>query len=636
MRYFIELSRVAESYEALIYSDNRALGRQRPGLALGPQATVSIKGRSATLGELVELLVDPRRRQWAERFDQRGQLELGHYLYHQLFAETRPAELQRAAGESLELRIITSDEHLMRLPWALLAHEGIFLATEGWAVTLTRPEVKLQQCALPPNPRMLVIAPEPAGVSRTRAEAHMEELERRLSISDHHLRMGDHLRMVTNWEEFRACLPEFRPQLLYFYGHALGDSGSLQLLFADQEQRRIEKPITDLVQALRQLPELPLLVYVNCCGGDASGLLGAGMQLSPYVPVVITNRTVAEVDWAQRVALAIWDGLLVKGLPPHTVLARLPAGVAEFNLSLGDARWIIPVLYCRYDRWQAAPPRAADLPERDPFWSLKLDRVYQFGTVNYETRQMLRERRPRSLAYVWYGRQGQGIELFHKRLQVELREDLEPQILLHEVRPEWPRQLLDPERSFTDMVCDALGITSLRQLAQSIRAFSRSHGSVGRPVLLYIRHQPVRSKEVLNLPQLKAYISWWDREFVPRLGDQQFALLGVSFEVEKPAQFRRYLLDNEQIATVDLRQTNFRLLDELERIAKHDLHHFLKAHKVELPSRQRDQILDEILDQTDGNYEQTINSLRRYVDRALDLLEADAERAALDGEEYDY
>lgn len=91
MRYFIELSRVAESYEALIYSDNRVLGRQRPGLALGPQATVSIKGRSSTLGELVELLVDPRRRQWAERFDQRGQLELGHYLYHQLFAETRPA-----------------------------------------------------------------------------------------------------------------------------------------------------------------------------------------------------------------------------------------------------------------------------------------------------------------------------------------------------------------------------------------------------------------------------------------------------------------------------------------------------------------------------------------------------------------
>ncbi len=632
MRYCIKITAVGDSYEALIYQDNPAVGRSHQGLALGPQALLSIKGRSYTLGDLVGALIGAKRRLLAEAFDERGQLELGQHLYRELFAETLPSELKRRESGPLDLRIITTDEQLMRLPWPLLAHQGIFLATEGWSVSLAR-SPELRRCTLPEHPRLLVIAPEPAG-ARTRADAHLEQLERRLSVYDHHLRLDEQLRLVTTWEELLSCLPEFKPHLVYFYGHGSGDAHSSQLVFADRAQRRIEKPVTDFVQELRALPELPLLVYVNCCGGDAGGLLGAGMQLSPYVPAVITNRTVAEVDRAQSTALALWDGILVKGLAPHAALARLPAGLAELNLSFSDVRWITPVLHAHYDRWEAPPARRYDPQDRDPFWHLKLDRVGQFGAVSYQTRQMLRERRPRSLAYIWYGRVGQGIELFHKRLQVELQDDLQPHTMLHEVRPEWPRQLLDPERSFEEMLVEAFGVTSLKLISQSIRAISRD--AAGRPVLVYVRHQPVRSKEVLNLPQLKAYIHWWDRKFAPLLHEQQYALLGISFEVEKPAKFRRYLLENEQIATVDLANTNFRLLDELERVAKDDLYDFLKAHKVELPSRQRDRILDEILDETGGNYEQTIRSLRRYVDRALDQIEDDKRQQAAAEPDYDY
>ena len=632
MRYFVEITAASDGYQALVYQDNPSVGRTRTGLALGPQASLSIKGRSYTLGELATALVGANPRLLAQLFDQRGQLELGQYLYTQLFGETLPSALKRHDTGPLELRIVTTDEQIVRLPWPLLAHQGVFLATEGWSVTLARSRDE-QRCVLPAHPRLLVIAPEPAG-ARTRAETHIEQLERQLSIYDHHLRLDDHLRLVTTWEALLACLPDFKPQLIYFYGHGSGDQQSSQLVFADQEQRRLERPIADLVQVLRTLPELPQLVYLNCCGGDAGGLLGAGMQLSPYVPAVITNRTVAEVDWAQSTALAILDGILVKGLPPHAALARLPAGLAELNLSFGDLRWITPALHCRYDRWEAQPARRYDPQDRDPFWHLKLDRVGQFGAVFYQTRQMLRERRPRSLAYIWYGKPGQGIELFHRRLQVELQDDLEPQATLYEVRPEWPRQFLDPERSFEEMLVEAFGAASLRLVAQSIRAANR--GASGRPVLVYVRHQPVRSKAVLSLPQLKAYVRWWDRVFAPLLGENQYALLGISFEVEQPAKFRRFLLESEQIATLDLAHTNFRLLDELERIAKSDLFDFLKAHKVELPSRQRDRILDDILDQTQGNYEQTIRSLRRYVDRALDQIEERAKQQGAAAPEYDY
>jgi hypothetical protein len=79
-----------------------------------------------------------------------------------------------------------------------------------------------------------------------------------------------------------------------------------------------------------------------------------------------------------------------------------------------------PVFHCHYDQWKANHPKPASRLERDPHWSLKLDRVRQFGQVFYQTSQMLQEHKPRSLAYIWYGQEGQGVDLFHKRLKFEL------------------------------------------------------------------------------------------------------------------------------------------------------------------------------------------------------------------------
>ena len=631
MRCFVEIERQNRHYTGCIHQGNPAIARPLPQLKLRPDVEILIKGQAYRLGALVQALANYQPEQLAVAFDERGQMEIGHYLFSQIFENIHPCQLKPEDHAQVDLRIVTGDEHIARLPWVLLAHGGHFLSSEGWAVSLAR-TCRVRDCALPPSPRMLVVAPEPADMPGTRAKSHLETLEYRLSLYDHHLSLGDHIQVTYTWEQFRQLLDEFKPHIAYFYGHGVGNLDRSRLVFATgAQQRRVEKPVADFAQCLRELEDPPRLVYLNCCSGDAGGFLGAGWQLGECTPAVITNRTAAHIDAAQAQALALWQSILLDGLPPHVAMTKIRAKLADLDLTFGDARWLTPVIHCHYADWKSTPPQRVDPLEHDPHWHLKLNRVMQFGTVSYQTRQMLRERRPRTLAYVWYGQAGQGIDLFHKRVRVELQEDLATYTHFLEVRPEWPMDLDNPSRSFADMMCEAFDEHSLQDIPRCIRADTR--GATGRQTLVYVRHQPVRSTKVMNPQTLKAYLRWWDQEFVPLLKDRTYALLTVSFEVKNPARFHKtvepYLYDLELPGTI------VRLLDEMEQLGKKDLFEFLQTHNIRLPRRHKDRILQEILEQTEGHYEQTISALRRLVNRALDTVEA--ETGAQDQtDEFDY
>jgi hypothetical protein len=628
MRYFIEIRPNGAGYTVDLHQGNVAVARRRSDVLLGPAATVQIKGRAYTLGELAEALARYDVRSLAAAYHVRGQLEIGQYLYGQLFGDLEPARL---AGQdaAVELRLVSAEEHITSLPWPLLAHQGVFLATSGWTTSLAR-DAPLRNCALPRHPRLLVVAPEPAGQPRTGATEHVEQLERQLARFDRHLSRGDNLKVVTTWEDLSGCLEEFTPHVVYYYGHGSGDQHASALLFADGQQRTLARPATDLALALRRPASPPLLAYINCCSGASGGLLGAGWQIGQVVPAVITNRTIAHADAARAQALVLLPAMLGEGLPPHLALAQLSLRLEQLDLSFDDARWIAPVLYSQYSSWSGAERPRHDPLYHDAHWDLKLDRVRQFGTVAFQTRQMIRERRPQALAYVWYGRKGQGIEIFHERLKVELREDLPAQTQLYEVQPEWPAEYSNERRSFEDMLCEAFAVPALRDIPPKIRAVSRS--ASGRPVLVYVRHQPVRSPEVLDPPRLKAYLKWWDSAFTPLLGEHQHALLGISFEVQKdPLAFRRIIREEERIHELDLASTNFRLLDELERLTEEDV-----IDNVQLPPRLRERVVQEILGQTEGHYELTIRALRALIERTTDAPEDEEPRPADGKRRYDY
>ncbi len=272
-------------------------------------------------------------------------------------------------------------------------------------------------------------------------------------------------------------------------------------------------------------------------------------------------------------------------------------------------------------------------PERrpsDPHWHLKIDRVKQYNSVIAQTRLMMREQKPKSLAFVWYGQEGQGIEIFHKRLLVELREDL-TNAFVYQVRPRWPEHLENYHDAFSDVLTEAFGVNSPEDIPARIR--SESHGKL---TLVYVRHEPVRSTQLINPDSLKEYVRWWDAEFVPLLEKKQFAILTVSFLVKNPPAFAEYVED-EAIEELELRRTVFWLLDEMEKVAKKDLLLFLRTHNIDIPRDRKDKVLQKILNKTGGRYEQTIaelQQLRQEVWRADDKIDTPGKKAG--GKKFDY
>ncbi|MDM8522029.1 hypothetical protein QUF80_01555 [Desulfococcaceae bacterium HSG8] len=638
-RFFIEIENHEGQYQARIHQ-GEAHKRHvtQTHLKLGPGDTVNIKGKDIPLSHLIQGIINFDSQWLKTLFDERGQYELGLHLYTQIFGEVKPSDIRPENGEA-EIRIITEDEHIARLPWMLLAHHGIFLSTTEWSVALSD-SASVKDYELPPSPKMLIIAPQPQGVEDTKAEPHLKELEELLSPADSRYTLSPddtkeaHLQVVTTWETFREKLPVFQPDILYYYGHGVGDRYSSRLVFAAENNAREDKPAADLLPLLRDMPKPPLLAYMNCCYGDAGGFLGMGRQLGSLIPAVVTNRTVAMITAARAQGLAFWKNVLLKEMPPHKAVSHIRSHPHESDLTLGDIRWMTPVLHCRYNQWTSSPHRPPSRLERDPHWRLKLDRVSQFAQVFYQTSQMIMERKPRALGYLWYGAKDQGLDIFHNRLRFELQEKLN-NVVLNEVMAEWPTDMADPHQSFTDMLNQAFQTNHIEQIAARIRTCTRSVS--GQQTLVYIRHRPVRSAYIFHPKHIRTYLEWWDLNFVPRLPEQTYALLGISYEVKKPSEFQKLLTEKERLDELELTRTVFQLLDELDKISRKDLLDFLKTHNIQLPPDIKDGVLDKILDRSRGSYERVLDELKELEREAWRLRKEAEEKVEEEngGDEYE-
>jgi hypothetical protein len=633
-RYIVEIASRDGGYQGTIYQGNRMYARNLRDLQLGPDAEIVIKSQSYRLDALVDALIGYQANDLQTAYDERGQLEIGRHLYHQLFGDLNPAERQQLRERTLDVRIVTEDEHIARLPWVLLADGGVFLSATGWSVALAL-RVCDDLCELPPSPRMLVVAPQPVGVEATRAERHLEALELLLSGTDPRHVRGQFLNVVTTWEAFVREVERFKPDIVYYYGHGIGDRHVSRLVFARQQgNQRYDVPMIDVAGLLRDMPgRPPRLIYLNCCLGDAGGLLGAGQAFGEAIPAVISNRTVAHIDAAQAQGMAFWRSVVIDGIAPHIAVAEMRRRIVSMGLSHSNERWMTPVLHCHYGTWTSNPPKAGNQTNGDPHWRLKLDRVRQFSQVFFLTSQMLWEQRPRSLAYVWYGQPGQGVDLFHQRLTVELQEKL-PDTSLVERLPEWPP--VPSWESYKDMMLSAFEVATFDHIPGRIRELT--HGVSDRQILVYVRHAPVRSSQssgVITPRVLKSYLEWWDEYFIKELGGQVFAVLGVSFVVGKPTAFHR-ALNKRGVIDMPLDRTLLWVLDEMDRVTKKDLIQFLQTHNVRVPLSHRDRVLDEVLETTQGNYDLTLEALKDLVARVWPIVGETESEGYAEEDEDDY
>ena len=634
MNYFIEISKETNAYCGLIHQGNRRMAHAIDKMQLAPESTIKIKDQAYKLGNLIQAMLSYKKEDLAIAFDERGQLEIGRYLTQQLFQGMSPDELKTNPNERIYLRIVTEDEHIARLPWVLLNHRGIFLSANKWSISISS-RSDVAECDFPENPRILIIAPEPSEMPKTRAEFHLDNLEYKLALFNPRLSRGDLIQVVKNWEDFRAKLTEFNPHIVYYYGHGVGDQYSTKIVFAKANNNKmLPKSVADFAQCLRELEEAPKIVYLNCCSGDAGGFLGAGWQLGEFVPAVITNRTVSFIDAAQSQAVAFWASVLNEGKAPHVSVTEIRGKLIDMELSFSDARWMTPVLHCHYSNWNSKPPVRIDPLEHDPHWHLKIDRVSQYGTVATLTRQMLRERKPHSYAFIWYGREGEGVDIFHRRLRVEFQADIATSAHFLEVRPDWPMEFSQPDRSFSDMLCEAFDVQSLEDIPRCIR--TKTRGETGRQILVYVCHQPVTSPNMFDPKHLKDYLKWWDEKFMPLMQPNTYCLLTVSFVVQNPPKFQKVILDKEGFYELVLLNTVFRLLDEMEKVGKKDLLDFLQTHNIRLPKGRKDKIIQEILERTGGKYEMTVSALRKIVQRKWDEVEVKPNEKDDTSLDYDY
>ncbi|MCP4105000.1 MAG: hypothetical protein GY749_05620 [Desulfobacteraceae bacterium] len=100
--------------------------------------------------------------------------------------------------------------------------------------------------------------------------------------------------------------------------------------------------------------------------------------------------------------------------------------------------------------------------------------------------------------------------------------------------------------------------------------------------------------------------------------------------------FAEYVHD-EKIDELDLKQTVFWLLEEMEKVAKRDLLLFLRTHNIDLPIDRRDKVLQKILEKTGGRYEQTVEELKKLRKEAWSIVKKnDTTSKKTRKKEYDY
>jgi len=280
--------------------------------------------------------------------------------------------------------------------------------------------------------------------------------------------------------------------------------------------------------------------------------------------------------------------------------------LSRLNLSFRDMRWMTPVLHCQYRTWTAHPPRPSSHLFRDQNWRYKLDRIVQTGRVVLEAWAMLTERKPRSFAYIWFGRERQGVELFHRRLVIELREKLS-HAYLYEVTPDWPNEVSNFGRSMTDMMTAAFGVQDLSEIPDRIR--TQSAGVTDRIMLVYVRHETVRDSKRINIDFIKRYLEWWNEKIAMLLGDQTFALLGIPYIVGKPEAFGS-ALEKKGLRLTNFNHTRVRVLDELGSLQRHDLTEFIQTKNIAVPGDFDYQLLDQIIAECHGEYEPILERLK--------------------------
>jgi len=619
IRYFVNFEPAGGSYDCLLRECHSSKSYPKFPVRLGADDAVTIKGETVTLGALIKKLAAYDERDLAHWLDDRGQLLLGSYLFDQIFQPLTESQRVRLRSAEVEVRIVANDdEHLARLPWAILAEGEVFLTAANWSVALSASEEECIDCMLPPSPRLLMVTPQPTGWADTEAAEHIAELELMLAVVNPLHAKGKSFRVVESWEDFKSALISFRPHIVYFYGHGTADENASRLVFAAAAGNApLLVPAVDFAALLRSLDvDRPIIAYINCCKGEVGGLLGVGLQLRGFIPAVITNSTVARVDAAREQAKTVWKNILINGSSPHQAMISMRRPVPVSNFSFSDVRWITPVLHYRYRKWDFKAPANELRLQLKTNWENMLNRTKQTAEVILRLGSILRADSQRlSLAFLWHGLKRSGVEQFYHRLEIEVQ-DRFSDVAFWRIDLAWPQELYNFHRSMSDMLTQSFAVADLSDIAHQIRFEMMRQG---RPsIVVFLRHPSLLPDAELSHPtQLRNYLEWLDKNVAAHLDESACLLIGLGFEeseadaLKSSSVFKRESF--QPVEEFEFGWLSFYVLEELGNVERRDLVDFLRTQNFRLPVGIRDQTISQILAKTGGHYEPVLDQLREII-----------------------
>lgn len=576
---------------------------------------VELKGKPVELARLDDAFTHFNKSVLGD-FDEAAQLQLGQYLYHLLFA-TAAADLFPPDQEIL-LRVVSDDAFIQRVPWNLLTRDKTFLVMENWHITVApRSRDESRSVCFADAPKVLLVCQEPRDQTATGAKEHADYLSQFLRGRYGYFLNPQALTVVSDWDGFVRKLAEQPWDVIYYYGHGKGDGYGASLLFADGAGNTMEVSMGKLAALLRQTP--PSLLYLNACRSGSNGIAGSVTQLGEMLPALLVNRTDAFTDAAREQARIFLERLLLDHYPPHQAITHAYSSKGH---ALASVRWMTPILYQHYTQWEFPGSNVQRFVGKDMHWYLKLDRTAQFSRVFYHTSDMLVSDSPTTLACFWYGTHDQGVERFHERLPIELRKrSHDMDMVTFPFR--WPPHFHDPHKAFETMACEGFGVRFLDYLPGTLQSLAT--GGASHPLVIHCRFETLRRGMPVRLGHVAYLLQWWGTEVHSRLRDYGIrALLAFAYELEQPdPQFGA--ICRAELAKTDLKAgMKLEVLDELKTVNSEDILEFLDKFEVELPvtGDDRTQLIQDIVQRSNGNYEHILNELQTIVSQAHKLLAA--------------
>lgn len=617
-RFFVRIKKKGGLYYSKISDKSGTIFIKNAQLELNPNAQIEdgislrdvVEKFNSGIGNLSEL---------KNFFTDARQLKIGNYLYDQLFSRW----LDRPQGQGLfaEICIITKDEYLLQIPWTLMADKGIFLTSSRWKI-FQSPFLPKGLITLNPYPKILIILPQPQNYSITDGDTHLENLKALLQTVAPDLASDSCLKVVYTWDELQQIF-DFKPQIIYYYGHGEYRSGVSRLIFEKRETNEADsKAVKDFSKLLRKLETAPQIVYLNTCPGETTRWLGVVNQLAEIVPVVIANRITTHNNFSRQIAINFFYNLLKNNTTPVDAINE-----ATSMLSQEMNRCFTPVCYATYQdyqEWKSIPGKAEKWTSRNPTpnWLITVDRNEQCRHLVYETMKMIKNKTPRSLGFFWYGESGEGVDIFHKRFRNELRNYVHDVVLLDKTI-EWPTIVDEISASLEELYRDSFKVENLEDIRIAI---SQLHPYIsGKTRIVLIDHLPfeVGKTKRINSNVLEEYLSWWSTRLIHCFPHELYVLLGMSFIVptellEEFSKDTKEILDS---AATDHFATSF--LPCLKKLEASDLIEFFRTHPTVIPPDKLREVIKNVLKKSDGRYEETLNLLKdveknwfQYIDRS--------------------